>query len=200
MVEAPEAPHHHHHNTGLPWFDFIVPIAVLCISVASLLTSLQSEKSMHALVEQNQRLVSAQSTPLLMLDSGNESGGKAVLTMTISNVGTGPAQVGWFHLTDSQGQDYSGGALTERIGKLDPHTEISSERIAASFLRAGDHRQVFTWPKPSTQPGLQQWQDLDQLRFHLNASACYCSLFDECKITHFADTHPTPVASCTAAR
>ena len=57
MVEAPELPHHHAHKTGLPWFDLVVPIAVLCISVASLLTSLQSEKSMHALVEENRRLV-----------------------------------------------------------------------------------------------------------------------------------------------
>jgi hypothetical protein len=43
MIEVPEAPHHHHHKTGVPWFDLIVPVAVLCISVASLLTSLQSE-------------------------------------------------------------------------------------------------------------------------------------------------------------
>lgn len=107
MIEAPEAPHHHHHKTGLPWFDLIVPVAVLCISVASLLTSLQSEKSMHALVEQNTRLVSAQSTPLLMLDTGNlDDNGKAVLSMTISNVGTGPAQIAWFRVVDAQGQDF----------------------------------------------------------------------------------------------
>lgn len=47
MVEAPELPHHHHAKTGLPWFDLLVPVAVLSIAVASLLTSLQSEKSMQ---------------------------------------------------------------------------------------------------------------------------------------------------------
>ncbi len=70
MIEAPETPHHHQH-AGIPWFDIMMGVAILCISVASLLTSLQSEKSMHALVEQNTRLVDAQSTPLFMLDSGN---------------------------------------------------------------------------------------------------------------------------------
>ena len=200
MVEAPEPPHHHHHPTGLPWFDLIVPIAVLCISVASLLTSLQSETSMHALVEQNTRLVSAQSTPLLMLDSGNESDGKPVLTMTVSNVGTGPAEVAWFHLTDNAEQSYTGGSLQQKIGTLDPHTAISSERIGASFIRAGAERTVFSWPKPTTNPGLEEWQKLDELRFSLNASACYCSLFDECKITHFGDSRPTPVASCTQSQ
>ncbi len=69
MIETPELPHHHHHKTGTPWFDMLVPVAVVCLSIASLLTSMESEKSMHALVEQNTRLVNAQSTPLLMLDS-----------------------------------------------------------------------------------------------------------------------------------
>ena len=199
MVEAPEPPHHHHHATGLPWFDFIVPIAVLCISVASLLTSLQSEKSMHALVEQNQRLVSAQSTPILMLESYNLSDdNKPVVGMTLSNVGTGPAQVAWFHLTDQAGTDYVGGALYTRISAQDPSADFTSQQISHSFLRAGDKRSVFAWPKPaSASPVLPAWKNLNQLRFELQASACYCSLFNECKITHFADSQPISVPSCT---
>lgn len=200
MVEAPEPPHQHHHNTGLPWFDFIVPIAVLCISVASLLTSLQSEKSMHALVDQNTRLVEAQSTPLLMLDSANESeNNEPVLSMTVSNVGTGPAQIAWFRLTDDGGQDYSGGALTERMLTVDPASAVSTQRVA-TLLRAGDNRSVFSWPKPTGKAGLAEWEKLNQLRFHLNASACYCSLFNECKITHFGETRPEPVPSCQSSK
>ena len=128
MIEAPEAPHHHHHKTGLPWFDLIVPIAVLCISVASLLTSLQSEKSMHALVDQNKRLVEAQSTPLLMLDSSNlDDHEKPVITLTLSNVGTGPAQIAWFRVRDEQGNDFTNGALQGRLNKLDPSSKFISQ-------------------------------------------------------------------------
>jgi hypothetical protein len=201
MVEAPEPPHQHHHKTGLPWFDLIVPVAVLCISVASLLTSLQSEKSMHALVEQNRRLVDAQSTPLLMLDSGNvDANGKAALTLTISNVGTGPAQIAWLHVVDPQGNDDTGGTLYERVAKLDPGASFLSEQISGTLVRGGDERKVFKWPKPAdSSPSRAAWDKLNTTRFHLRASACYCSIFDECKITEFGRSHPKPVASCDEA-
>ena len=199
MVEAPEAPHHHHAKTGLPWFDLIVPIAVLCISVASLLTSLQSEKSMHALVEQNTRLVSAQSTPLLMLDTSNLDNGKPVISMTISNVGTGPARIASFRVLDAQGNDYSNGAFYERVAKLDSHAPFLSQAISATLMRSGDERWVFKWPKPADDsPALAEWTELNSTRFHLHASACYCSIFDECRTTEFGNSHPMSVASCEA--
>ncbi len=200
MVEAPETPHQHHH-TGLPWFDFIVPVAVLCISIASLLTSLQSEKSMHALVEQNRRLVDAQSTPLLMLDTGNmETSGEPVLSMTLSNVGTGPARIGWFRVSDDQGSDYSGGGLTQRVGKIDGSLPVTSQQISATLMRSGDDRTVFKWPKPvRSEAGLAEWNKLNATRFRLHASACYCSIFDECRTTEFGDSRPKLVASCDSA-
>ena len=197
MVEAPEPPHHHHH-TGLPWFDFIVPIAVLCISIASLLTSLQSEKSMHALVEQNSRLVSAQSTPLLMLDTGNLEDGKPILTMTLRNVGTGPARIAWFHVTDAQCVSYSNGTFYGRLMKLDPHLTFISEQISSTLMRSGDERMVFKWPKPlNSAPALAEWETLNSTtRFQLHSSACYCSIFDECWTTEFGESRPKPVANC----
>ena len=196
MIEVPEPPHHHH-KTGIPWFDLIIPVAILAISVAALLTSLQSERSMHALVEQNRRLVSAQSTPLLMLDSGNQDDqGRSALDMTISNVGTGPAQIGWFRISDAQGVDYSGEALTTRLSRLGEGSGILSQHIGETLMRSGDTRNIFKWPKPKNPAALAAWNDLNQTRFHLHASACYCSIFEECKITEFGTSHPRPVASC----
>ena len=200
MIEAPEAPHQHHAKTGLPWFDLIVPVAVLCISVASLLTSLQSEKSMHALVEQNTRLVSAQSTPLLMLDTSNLDNGKHVLSMTLSNVGTGPARIVWFRVVDAQGLDYSGGTLYERVAKVDPHASFTSQQISATLMRSGDERSVFKWPRPAESASLADWERLNKTRFDLNATACYCSIFDECKITAFSNTEPKPKRNVVSPR
>jgi hypothetical protein len=196
MIEAPEAPHHHHHKTGLPWFDLIVPIAVLCISIASLLTSLQSEKSMHALVDQNARLVSAQSTPLLMMDTGNfGDDGKPVLSMSISNVGTGPARIEWLRVVDDQGFDY--GALYDRVKKVDPRALFTSQQISGTLMKTGDERSVFRWPEPiDNAPALAEWTKLNTTRFHLHSSACYCSIFDECKITEFGESRPKAVSSC----
>ncbi len=199
MVEAPEAPHQHHAKTGLPWFDLMVPIAVVCISVASLLTSLQSEKSMHALVEQNTRLVSAQSTPLLMLDSSNlDDERKPALSMTLSNVGTGPARIVWFRLQDDKGLDYTGGALYERVAKLDPAAAFTSQEISSTLMRSGENRSVFHWPRPGSPAALAAWKSLNDARFHLQARACYCSMFDECRTTEFGDSRPKIVATCDA--
>ena len=198
MVETPEVPHHHHAKTGLPWFDLLVPIAVVSIGVASLLTSLQSEKSMHALVDENRRLVEAQSTPLLMLDSSNLSDdGKPALTFKLSNVGTGPAQVMWFSLKDDQGVSYTGGTLYERVAKLDPKASFLSQQVSGSFVRSGEFRLVFEWPKPADEsPTLGGWVNLNKTRFGLKASACYCSMFDECRVTNFNEEKPRVVESC----
>jgi hypothetical protein len=198
MIEAPEPPHHHR-AAGIPWFDLTMGLAILCISIASLLTSLQSERSMRALVEQNSRLVSAQSTPLLMLDSGNAGeNGKLILSMTISNVGTGPAQIGWFRATDAEGNDFSGGAIEQRVTKLDPKQRVATSQIASTLMRSGDERLVFSWPQPLGNPAaLAEWDRVNHARFHLHASACYCSIFNECKITEFGSSHPRPVESCS---
>ena len=42
-------------------------------------------------------------------------------------------------------------------------------------------------------------EKLNVTRFHLHASACYCSIFNECKVTEFGESRPKPVASCDAA-
>lgn len=202
MIEVPEPPHAHH-KSGFPWFDLIMALAVLAISVASLLTSAQSEKSMKALVEQNRRMVEAQSMPLLMLDSGNEDDkGNLVLNLTISNVGTGAAQIAWFRATDSQGMDDSGDAVQGRVEKVEkratPQYDAATNVIDSTMLRSGAERKVWSWPKPTDNPAaLAEWERLNKARFNLHASACYCSIFDECKITEFGSSHPRPVASCT---
>jgi hypothetical protein len=204
MVDPPEVPHHHHHATGIRWLDIVMPIAVLCISVASLLAALQSEKSMHALVEQNERLVSAQSTPLLMLDTGNidEKSGKPALSMTLSNVGTGPAEIRWFRVVDGAGQDYTGGPFYSRVQSKYGALSFFSTVISGTLMRSGDSRLVWSWPRPDGHPeAMTEWNDLDKTtRWHLQASACYCSIFEECRVTHFGDSRPERVASCEEAK
>ncbi len=143
MIEPAEPPHHHHHATGLPWFDLAVPLAVIAVSVASLLNALESERSMKALVEQNRRLVSAQSTPLLTYDTGNEENGKSVITMRISNAGTGPAEIVWFRATDAQGSDYTGSGLAARAARVQaPYVTSAGEFDTPAQRRRSPHFQL----------------------------------------------------------
>lgn len=174
-----------------------MPLAVLSVSTASLLTALHAEKSMEALVEQNSRLVHAQSTPLLAFDTGNYEAGKHVLSMTIANVGTGPAEVYWLHISDEQGVDSRGAALTDRALKAAPHSSPSSEQVESILMRSGEERSVFKWPRPNgSRAGVAEWEKLEKQRVHLSLSACYCSMFDECRITDFGVSRPKPVTSC----
>lgn len=152
---------------------------------------------MHALVEQNTRLVSAQSTPLLMLDTGNiDPNGKLVISMTLGNVGTGPARIAWFRVSDDQGVSYAGGDFYERLSKQDPEIKFTSQQISRTLMRSGEERSVFRWSKPAAKEMLPEWETLNKTRFGLHASACYCSIFDECRVTRFGDSRPEPVPSC----
>lgn len=77
-------------------------------------------------------------------------------SMTISNVGTGPAQISWFRVVDAQGNKYSDGALYERVQKMNPGAHFTSQQISSTLMRSGDERSVFSWPNPSVvNPRLQ---------------------------------------------
>jgi len=73
-----------------------------------------------------------------MLDTGNlDETGKPVISMALSNVGTGPAQIAWFRVSDAKGDDYSGGALYERVQKLDPRSHFESQQIRHAYAERG---------------------------------------------------------------
>jgi hypothetical protein len=133
----------------------------------------------------------------LMFDSSNDTAGKPVITLTLSNDGTGPAQVFWFNAVDAQGLDYTGGGLTERAMQIDPHGKPMSQRIDSTLMRSGDDRIVFRWSKPVGNPAAAAaWEQLNRERFQLHLSACYCSMFNECRITDFGASRPKAVNSC----
>ena len=61
--------------------------------------------------------------------------------------------------------------------------------------RLGIAQPTLYWHLPN-KAALAEWDELDNNRFHLHGSACYCSIFDECRVTDFDDSKPKPVASC----
>ncbi|WP_374438023.1 hypothetical protein [Inhella sp.] len=74
MIEPPEVPHVHGHHEGPhrhPWLrlmlDAVVPISVLLLSIGALHTGTAMDK----LVAHNEKLVKAQSTPILTYNTSN---------------------------------------------------------------------------------------------------------------------------------
>src|ERR1700754_4434665 len=104
MIEAPETPHAHHHS-GQRWFDIAIAVAVVAVSVGPLYVSLHTGKTMEKLVEQNARLVRANSVPLIQFDTGNiTQEGQSDLYLEVANVGTGPARIVWFEIQQENGR------------------------------------------------------------------------------------------------
>lgn len=202
MIEAPETPHRHHASQH--WFDIAIAVAVVFVSIGSLFVSLHTGKTMEQLVEQNARLVRANSVPLLQFDTGNVTPeGASVLYLEVKNVGTGPARIVWFEMQRQDGglvRSYPD--LLPKGSRLSrPDAGIVTGGIAPSMMPAGERRKLLSWPRPAAEvPGLTEWNHLNRERFGLKVEACYCSLFDECWLTKATADVPRPVASCEIGR
>ncbi|QHL92079.1 hypothetical protein GVO57_14480 (plasmid) [Sphingomonas changnyeongensis] len=199
MIEAPEIPHtahsHDHGSSGRRWFDIAMAVAVLLVSTGSLYVSLHTGHTMEALVKANERLVKAQSTPVLQYDHGNVSDtGRKELAFTLTNVGSGPARVVWFEVAPA-GQRYSNiGEWVMASGKSS--ITFTSATINQIVLAPNDKRNLLVWPRPDDEAGLKRWNRIDRERFKTSVRACYCSVFDQCWQSSLEADIPKEVASC----
>jgi hypothetical protein len=150
---------------------------------------------MEALVHANERLVRAQSTPVLQYDHGNVSEeGKKQLEFTVTNVGTGPARIVWFEVMPN-GARYSNieaWVIATRVSSIN----FTSASINRMVLAPGVERMLVTWPQPSDEAGLMRWAQIDRERFKTPVRACYCSVFDQCWLSNLEADIPKEVPSC----
>lgn len=202
MIEPPETPHHvaEHHRTAIKWFDIAMAVAVLVVSFGSLYVSLHTGHTMEALVEQNQRLVRAQSTPILQYTHGNNDDGRQVLSFHVRNAGTGPARIAWISLAHG-GKAYRNWtefALDQVRGV--PHLPLMSSPIAPAVLSTGEERMILRWERGGGPREIAAWDRIEKARFSDQATACYCSVFDECWTSHMNGDVPQQVESCEAPR
>ena len=202
MIEPPETPHHvaEHHRTAIKWFDIAMAVAVLVVSFGSLYVSLHTGHTMEALVEQNQRLVRAQSTPILQYTHGNNDEGRQVLSFNVRNAGTGPARIAWVRLTHGGKvyRNWTRFALDQVRGV--PQLPLMSSPIAPAVLSAGEERVILRWERGGGPSEIAAWDRIEQSRFRDQATACYCSVFDECWTSHMNGDVPQQVESCENPR
>lgn len=208
MMENPEPPHPPHRSGGPKWLDTLQTVTLVCVSVASLYFTATSGGTMERLVQQNERLVRASSTPILQFGHGNageSQPGKppeGAITFSVENVGTGPARVQWFEVR------YGGkpmASFNELLRAVDPvakgaaHITTTTTAIAPTMMAAGEDRTIVTWVRPpaSDIAGQTLWNKMDKARWELKIEACYCSVFEECWTTSAHADIPKPVKSCT---
>jgi hypothetical protein len=199
MIEPPEAPHDAGHKpSGIRWFDVLMAVGVLLLSAGSLYVALHTGHTMEKLVEQNARLVQAQSTPVLQYEHGNLTDeGERALYFDVMNVGTGPARVVWIKLMH-EGRTFRD--WRDLVQSLDTsggdEIVLATAFIAQTMLSAGEERRVLRWTLPETPGAFAQWERLNQVRFDTTVEACYCSVFEQCWVSNLQADIPREVVSC----
>lgn len=214
MIEPPEVPHAHHADHGdgparhplLRWvFEAVMPISVLLLSIGSLAVALHTGQAMDRLVAHNERLVKAQSTPIVMFENSNfdVKRQQASLLFSVRNVGTGPARLHWLRI-DHQGKRFEdpgawlfGLASTEEKHALRTATVVTGG-LDGGVIPAREEKLALQWEMPQEQDTLLRaiWERANQQRRRISGEYCYCSVFDECWRQTLGSSLARPVARC----
>jgi len=212
MIEPPEVPHSHAHHEGPPrqgwmkWvFEAIMPISVLLLSIGSLYVALHTGTAMDKLVAHNEKLVKAQSTPILTYSTSNfdDQQQRPALKFEVANVGTGPARLHWVRVHQAQRSYPHFFPWLESLSQ-DPAALSSADWLTGTLdgavLPAREVRTGLYWARPAERAPAQLalWQLANQARGQLQVEFCYCSVFDECWQERVGAGPARPVPRCEA--
>jgi len=198
-VEPPHVPQHRPHGDR-HWADFAIPGAALFVSLISIFIAWHHGQVMTELVDQNAKLVQANSLPYLELGFSNASAtGKPHKKFFVTNSGVGPAKIRSVEIrvdghSVANPKELFGaccGGLTRR--------HIITSTLLGRMLRAGD-----TITYMDFREGVES--DTDTARKfmtgfrndRITVELCFCSVFDECWNTSKgnAAAPPKPVEVC----
>ena len=116
----------------------------------------------------------------------------------VANVGTGTARVIWFEIARDNTPMRSIFKLIDYQPRAADKDYITTTAVANTYLPAGEHRFIMSWPVPKSVESLSRWNALDATRSTLVASACFCSVLGECWTSHLRADLPQPVKQCDA--
>jgi hypothetical protein len=198
-------------RSGHKLLDMITSTCALVISAISIYMAYDNGRDM-------QRLVHANSWPVLTLNSSN-SGGRSSdgslqlsLSFGLRNAGIGPARIHSFEflvdkvpvrgpwpytLVAACCPDLWKKALADAGGK--DYKAVGDEftwPIAGTFLSPGEGASALGWPRSEANAAI--WDAVDEARKQgrIATRACYCSVFDECWVAEPGTFPPRSVSRC----
>jgi len=192
--------HAHAHGTGVRWLDIIVGISAVFISVVSLIVSINHGSTMERMVQQNERMVAANTMPFLTF-AGNQADPATNARrerLVLSNDGVGPALIDWFQIRYKGVAYGSEGALlraccAQALSAQDLTNGVYYANVTGTVLPAREA----TSPIDITPSASSALMDaVDRARSELSVSACYCSVLEECWVTEFSQSRPRRVPDC----
>lgn len=200
VTPGSEHEHAHHHGTGVKWLDIIVGLSAMFISVVSLVVSIQHGRTMEKMVEQNEKMVTANTLPFLVAYGGQVDpvSKERLLHLTVKNGGVGPAIVEWFEVK-YKGTAYGDlGALlkaccSEALPKDGQTGGVMYSNISGTVIPA---RETVDYLVFETGKLLPLQDAVNRARKDMEMSSCFCSVLHECWVTEFTETRAKAVESC----
>ncbi len=201
-VHTPHVPHKKRRRAaeGLPrWLELTIAVTALITSVSSIFIAIKHGQTMEKLVEAN-------SVPYLEGGFSTASPeGAQVISLDLLNRGVGPAHEESIRVTvDGRPVKSFGELVTASIGSAtgaqavqtfeQTHTYLSNP-VPKRFVPAGQSQFVFKLPR--TPENARWWDMLAKQQPRWDVSFCYCSVFDDCWVTHAKLADDKPVKQCT---
>ncbi|HEY1255102.1 MAG TPA: hypothetical protein VGF01_10010 [Terracidiphilus sp.] len=201
MPEASHAHAPHGHGSGIRWLDVIVTVSVVFISVVSLVVSIEHGRTMEKMVDQNEKLVVANTLPLLDIDVENNLNLKksGYIRLSVKNSGVGPAIIDRFEIRYkgvSFDSPFGPKGLLNALFAEAPQPKLNANSsVSGVILPAREAIRVIEIPVDSA----QTLRLLNNAEPQITLKACYCSVLDECWETDFDNKRPRPVKECKVA-
>lgn len=194
-VERPHAIH----RSGHRWIDLIVPIAALFISFVSILIAGHHGRVMKELVEQNAKLVQANSLPYLELGFSNATPtGEPHKRFFATNSGVGPAKIQSVEIRVQGRSVTNPGELFRACCGGPIKTGLITSTLLGRMLRAGDNIIYLDFGAGSDTHTDREFMTAFR-EDRITVDLCYCSVFDDCwtqSSKQNAAASPKPVKVC----
>jgi hypothetical protein len=158
-------------------------IFAVIIAAISLWIAIDTERT-------NRQLVTEAAWPFVQMYTSGGGDLQQPLSLNIANAGIGPAKIETLEVFWN-GKPY--GTAVELLkdccgyksGHPDPSpvqdSPLSTSEIAGTVLRAGDYRSIVRYVL--TPENAAAWGALRSQRMKISLRVCYCSVFNECRLT-----------------
>jgi hypothetical protein len=192
--------HAHGHGTGVKWLDIMVGLSAMFISIVSLVVSIQHGRTMEEMVDQNERMVTANTLPLLQLFGSDydDSANAPLYSYNLKNTGVGPAVIDWFDVRYKHESYGDPGKFLHACCMAPGSTAhvpdgIFYSNVSGTVLPARETTKLLVVTGKAPADFMSR---LAQAKNDIDIRACYCSVMEQCWITDFGRVRPTHVASC----
>jgi len=187
-------------RTGHRWLDLLLAGSAILISTVSLFIAAQHAKT-------QERMVAATSWPFLQFrTSNNGEQGKPVISMSVVNVGQGPALLKHVSVTYDGKPVHGAYELMSLCCGWAPKSASDLKAFKTSTAPLGGvvippHEEYLFYQFENTSPQTDAvWRKMDATRFRMKFDACFCSVLGECWRTDLRSLEPAPVKACPKDR